>query len=120
MTENIIVSSGSAAANGYAYMNNNIIINPKNTTHNKIHQVTYDYAFNSLYITFNKENLNISIGEILVNENDKWNLPCINTQEKKVLFTLILNAILEEVKYLRHDNIPEETNKLKQIINLIN
>ena len=56
----------------------------------------------------------------MVNENDKWNLPCINTQEKKVLFTLILNAILEEVKYLRHDNIPEETNKLKQIINLIN
>ena len=125
MTENIIVSSGPAAANGYVYMNNDIIINPKNTTYNKIHQVTYDYAFNSLYITFNKEkaytiNLNDSIGEILVNENDKWNLPCINTEEKKEIFINILNTILEKVKYLKHDNIPEEINKLKQIINLIN
>jgi hypothetical protein len=126
MTENIIVSVGPAAAGGYAYINNNVIINPKaeNTTYNKMHQITYDYAFNSLYITFDKEkayiiNLNNSIGEILVNKNDKWNLPCINT-EKKVIFIKILNAILEKVKYLKHGNIPEEIKKLNQIIHLLN
>ena len=122
--DKIIISVGPYASNAYIYILNNKIVNPNINGYDKIYQLTYDYAFNSVYVTFNNEksyviNLNVSIGDILINENNKWYLPCINNNEKNKYFKLLLSKTITEVKHLTYKNIQEEIKKLNQILNLL-
>ena len=122
--ENVQISVGPCASNAYIYMLNDLIVDPNKNSFNKIHNLTYDYTFNSIYITFDKEkaniiNLNKSIGDILEIENDKWILSCLNSKEKKKYFKLLLSKTLNEVKFLTNENIQEEIKKLHQILQLI-
>ena len=87
--ENIYVSIGPCASNAYIYMLDDSIVDPNINGYNKIHNLTYDYAFNSVYITFDKEkanviNLNESIGDILESKSDNIFLLCLNSVEKKI------------------------------------
>ena len=122
--ENIYISVGPCASNAYIYILNDSIVNPNINGYDKIHNLTYDYTFNSIYITFDKEkanviNLNESIGDILESKNDKWFLSCLNSLDKKKYFKLLLSKTLNEIKFLTNENIQEEIKKLHQILNLI-
>ena len=122
--ENIYISVGPCASNVYIYTLDNSIVDPNINDYDKIHNLTYDYTFNSIYLTFDKEkanviNLNKSIGDILESKNDKWFLPCLNSLEKKKYFKLLLTKTLNGVKFLTNENIQQEIKKLHQILNLI-
>jgi len=126
MTDNIIISCGPAATNGYIYLFEGKIIdsNNKNSKFDEFHHVTYDYAFNSLYITFNKEksielDLNKSIAEILIEKGKKYILPLVETELKINIFKQITNKILLNVRHFTQYNIQNEVMKIKQLINLI-
>lgn len=122
--DNVQISVGPYASNAYVYILDSEIIDPQINNFNKEHKLTYDYAFNSIYISFHNEksiiiDLTKSIGEILNFENSIWTLPCLNTDEKYNIFKLLLSKTIESVKFIKSENVQEEIQKLKQILNLL-
>ena len=125
----IQISYGTAAANGYIYLTADNKDSNINDPHAIIHQITYDYAFNSVYIIFNKQiskfkpyeiDLKKSIGEILEYRDNKWRLEHLNTPNKIKIFKRLLSAIIEKIKNKKYHNILEEIKKLNQILYLLN
>jgi hypothetical protein len=114
---------GVSASNLFLYEYENKFAN----NYKKIHQLTYDYFYNSIYVQFYNESWNNislipNIGEILNydNKTKKWNLDFIDNEYKLNVFKKLIEITIKgQIKNMNNFNIPEERLKLNQMLYLL-